>query len=235
MELRHLQPPVNTRWVFLKYHSWTWLVQPLLWNPLALGFWFLFGHPCKYGTVVNLILNQISPILYQVPFRNAYLWYFWFKLLASTAVIVAINLFILSPFICKKASKQQSRVAWLPVRTPHKLTHQAKLQAVKLVLVLGNSRLHQPPSRLSTHSIEWDKGSTKHPPLSSKEGYFPHSPHEFLPHPISSISCWRSCFPLTKKGHNVCMGPHVSTSAVPPQGQGTGQWERQREIQPSSA
>lgn len=104
-ELRHLQPPVNTKWVFLKYCFGTWLVQPLLWNPLGLGFWFVSGHPCKYGTVVNLILNQISHILYQVLFRNYCLWHFWFKLLTSTGVVVTINLFVLLPFMVKKASK----------------------------------------------------------------------------------------------------------------------------------
>lgn len=36
-----------------------------------LGLLISFWTSCKYGTVLNLILNQISPILYQVSFRNA--------------------------------------------------------------------------------------------------------------------------------------------------------------------
>lgn len=104
MAFRHLQTPVNTEWDFLKYLSWAWLVQPLLWNTLCLWFWVLSGHPCKYSTVVNLTLNQISPVLYLVPFWNACLWHFWFKWLAPT-VVAAINLLLLSPFTVKKASK----------------------------------------------------------------------------------------------------------------------------------
>lgn len=115
-------------------------------------------------------------------------------------------------FHCQKSTKaaavlnQQSSVPWLLARKPHKLTHQAQLQAVQLVLVIGNSRLRWFPSRLSSHSTVWDKGSTKHVLLSGE--VFP------------TQSIWVQ---------NVRVGAHVSTTAAPPRAEGTGQWNRERD------